>query len=311
MSVLTDKINDFLKSNNLTVAEAERKAGVKPNSIHNILKGRIKAPHRKNLLLLSEMLSCDPQNLISISKRSKKRILSAQEKENLCASVAYLLDKLSISPPRLALLCGFSPSSLSKILSPKIVETNPSRKVLSGLAALVSCAEEDLLMARTDKFKLPRIEDDEADDISPLRTAISTYLEQNKISIPTLERKARIETNALRAILQGASKRPMADTVAAIANTLGVTVENLLEGKLEQKQNTTNSSSIILLTQPELLRETLAVILEIAKEKKVSFTLHQICGMLSEAYLYAVKTDPIAVQKPFIEWVVEKVRAEK
>ncbi len=58
MSFLQDNIRQYMQDKGLGVAELERKSGLKPNAVRNILSGHSKRPSAQMLLSISRVFGC-------------------------------------------------------------------------------------------------------------------------------------------------------------------------------------------------------------------------------------------------------------
>ena len=141
-----------------------------------------------------------------------------------------------------------------------------------------------------------------------LQKRIRNYLDATALSISALERKAGLKINVVRNILQGQSKKPTAQTLQAIANVMECTVQDLLGVQKEvfSSQVKRPLETSLLLEHPEILTESLHVILQVAEKNNYRLTVKQTILLLEEVYAYTLKKEPLKVDPHFVEWFVER-----
>lgn len=141
-----------------------------------------------------------------------------------------------------------------------------------------------------------------------MQKKIKNYIENTGVSVAEFERKAGIKTNVARNILRGQSKRPTGETLQAIANFIGCSMQDLLpkESNPSQLNAKMLAEPAITIEYPELLNETLNYILKINKENKYGLSLKQAVIILEEAYSYSIEKGSPQIDKDFIEWFIKK-----
>ena len=70
MTILKEKIIEFMKERNLSIAALERQAGLSTHAVRNIVKGRIKRPSAQSLQAIAKALEC---SLTDLMKQSPTR----------------------------------------------------------------------------------------------------------------------------------------------------------------------------------------------------------------------------------------------
>ncbi len=143
---------------------------------------------------------------------------------------------------------------------------------------------------------------------SIVQKRLRDYLDNSAISVAELERKAGLKINVARNVLKGQSKKPTVETLQALANVLGCTVHDLLEGRTDSAPSESRSLQANLpeLDHPEILRQSLQCILKIVTGSKEALTVKQTLLILEEVYAYSIKKDPANVDPAFVKWFIER-----
>ncbi|MBW8308652.1 MAG: helix-turn-helix domain-containing protein [Candidatus Paracaedibacteraceae bacterium] len=122
-----------------------------------------------------------------------------------------------------------------------------------------------------------------------------------------LERRAGLALASVRNILNGRSKNPTIETMRAIANTLGCTVDDLITEK-ETLVATTEK-----LQQDEhhqwlkpLLLESIDFVDSYLENKKHPFSFEEAMFLVKEIYTFSLGTKDRSVDKRFAEWLINK-----
>lgn len=68
-----------------------------------------------------------------------------------------------------------------------------------------------------------------------LASNIKRLLDESRLSVMGLEKKAGLKTNAVRNILSGHTKKPSAETVLAISRALGCSLSQIIEDDREHQ----------------------------------------------------------------------------
>lgn len=87
-SVVKEKITEYMKAENLSIAELERRAGLSIHSVRNILKGRIKKPSAQSLQAIAEALNCSLTDLVRASTPGES-IPFFQKREKTSPPIEY------------------------------------------------------------------------------------------------------------------------------------------------------------------------------------------------------------------------------
>lgn len=62
--ILKEKVKTLLEKKNISVREAEKRSGLNPGIVNNILNGRSKNPRIDTLLAISKTLGCEVRDLL-------------------------------------------------------------------------------------------------------------------------------------------------------------------------------------------------------------------------------------------------------
>lgn len=72
---LSQKIQDYASRNNVSISELERRAGLKPCTIRNIIHGRSKNPTIDTIAQIANELNCSVEKLLSKEDLTEKELL--------------------------------------------------------------------------------------------------------------------------------------------------------------------------------------------------------------------------------------------
>lgn len=143
-----------------------------------------------------------------------------------------------------------------------------------------------------------------------LQKQIQNRLEEKNLTINALEKQAGLKRSAARNILQGLSKKPSAETLKAIANVLGCSVDDLIgpnDSSLTSISFKTNSTSKV--THPwneKLYVNTLNAILKNLKDKKPDLKFEQVTALIGEVYKYSLAKKSDKIDQDFVKWIINK-----
>ena len=142
-----------------------------------------------------------------------------------------------------------------------------------------------------------------------LQKQIQTRLDEKKLNINALGKKAGLKRSAARNILLGYSKKPSADTLKAIADVLGCTVDDLIGSSSTNlnsffsKINTASQSSYPW--NEKLYLESMKVVTKILKAKKLDLKFEQVTSLIQETYKYSMSKKSEKIDQDFVNWVVD------
>lgn len=134
-----------------------------------------------------------------------------------------------------------------------------------------------------------------------LQKNLKYLMERKGIAVTDLERKAGLNVNSIRHIVSGASLNPNITTLNAIANTLGVTIDQLTNEDAIVRHTITNHEQRVFLME---------VATEVVKElkSKGDIEIHTLQKVIEDVYLYAIRGDhPYKVESRFVSWTIDKL----
>lgn len=132
-------------------------------------------------------------------------------------------------------------------------------------------------------------------------------MEMANINARDLERKAGLSLTAVSNILNGRSKNPTIETIAAIAQTLDCSIDELVH---EITPGISRSQPLEKEKSHEwnffLLKETISYIEEYLKAKNYPLSFEEGMLLTKEIYTYSLGKPSKALDKQFAEWLINK-----
>lgn len=156
--------------------------------------------------------------------------------------------------------------------------------------------------------------------MSALQQKLKVILADQDLSISELERRAGLKPSAVRNILSGQSKNPTAETLLALARTLGCSIEELLDVKSEIKESNSrpegrpdsDKTSPIIENLHFLQKVTNEVIAVVEKNyNNRHITLKDMTDFFRETYKYSLKNTYPEVDLKFADWVISRRLEDK
>lgn len=77
------KLRYLLDQTGSSTLSVEREAGLKRNTIHNILQGKSKMPHRQTVMAICRALKCQPKDLIVENEETKFHLFPKEEEADI------------------------------------------------------------------------------------------------------------------------------------------------------------------------------------------------------------------------------------
>ena|SRR3990167_2094541 len=152
-------------------------------------------------------------------------------------------------------------------------------------------------------------------EMNPIARNIDARMKANAMSITGLEAKAGLKPHSVRNIVTGKSKNPSAINLQAIADVLGCTVKDLLSPHEEFHVDThCYSLDEILLGEygsPKLLAKCADAIEDALKKVDKVLTTEQYLTCVREIYLNALRVNPPAINKAFVEWFISLIHDDR
>lgn len=143
-----------------------------------------------------------------------------------------------------------------------------------------------------------------------LQKQIQNRLDEKKLTVNALERKAGLKRSAARNILQGFSKKPSAEILKAIANVLGCSVDDLIgsdnQGSIPHVTGLSTSGKSSYPWNEKLYIESIKSIAKILNEKELNLNFEQVIALANETYRYSMGKKSEQVDKDFMNWLISR-----
>ena len=147
--------------------------------------------------------------------------------------------------------------------------------------------------------------------IDTLQNNLQTKMTERKISAAELGRNAGLNESAVRNILNGKSNNPGIESLSAIANSLGCSIDELV-GQDELDKLKPASSDIprsttreITIWDADLYQACTIAVESYLKDRSYKPNGEQILFFIKEAYLYAIKVNDSKPDTKFIHWLLD------
>jgi transcriptional regulator with XRE-family HTH domain len=129
-----------------------------------------------------------------------------------------------------------------------------------------------------------------------LKETMVNKLKESGMSYSQLGREIGLSRGRIHQIFH-ATDNPGVHTIAKIAKVLNCSIDELLNPQKD-------SYSKAILKNPELFKESLGELVELAKEQNIELTLEQLIKSTKEIYAYSSQTPtPNKVDRLFASWV--------
>ncbi|WP_010303940.1 helix-turn-helix domain-containing protein [Candidatus Odyssella thessalonicensis] len=136
---------------------------------------------------------------------------------------------------------------------------------------------------------------------------LANLIESAHMTPADLERRAGLSVSAVRNILIGRSKNPTMETLLAIANTLGCTVDELVR---DQPPSIPEPQSLQMNEQhpwvKRLAIDTIEFVDHYLNSKGYTPSFEEILFFIREIYTFSLGTEEKLVDKRFGEWFIKK-----
>lgn len=130
-----------------------------------------------------------------------------------------------------------------------------------------------------------------------LRYNLKTLVERKKHSIASIERKAGVKRNNLYNIIKGTSKNPSATLIQALADTFGVSIEELFS-----KDGIKEYPGAEKLT---LFADITNKMVEEIKSIDMQITISEVKALINDAYQYSVNSNLNSLDQGLIRWFIQ------
>jgi transcriptional regulator with XRE-family HTH domain len=155
-STLQMKIQDYLDRNYLSMKAMERKAGVKVNTVRNILRGQSKRPSGETLHALAKILECTVYDLLRGPQESSEAGSSDRQETGLQKMIRLYMDMQGLSMRKLEQKAGLKLHAVTNILTGQ--SKMPTGKNLQALSNVMGCTVEDMLEGNTEALQETKTE---------------------------------------------------------------------------------------------------------------------------------------------------------
>lgn len=132
-------------------------------------------------------------------------------------------------------------------------------------------------------------------------------IESQNLSVMGLEKKAGLKVHAVQNILSGQSKKPNVDTLVAVANALGCTLSDLIDGAPASKTSSSNSKTDSF-SNWELLEEINIYVVREMKKIHNNISPLVFSETIQEIYAYCEDIGNGAFDKGFATWVLKRLK---
>jgi|GEM_PF-1410209 len=137
-----------------------------------------------------------------------------------------------------------------------------------------------------------------------LQTNLYKFIRERNIQITELERKASLKKNSVYNIIKGISKKPSAEILQTIADTLGVSIKDLYDPN-------TKTNDYLNKDDYNLLEKILPEITKTIDKLNLVVSEIEFSQVLSEVFRYYRPVSDELIDGKVIEWILQKRVQEK
>ena len=141
--------------------------------------------------------------------------------------------------------------------------------------------------------------------IETLQDQIKTRMEDKKLTARDLERDAGLKISAVRNVLNGYSKNPGIELIAAIAKLLDCSTDELLGVESRKGKSEANKQKTIDVWDFALYENCLKEVQSYLHSKSLKPQAEQILFFIREAYIYSVEGKGSKADLRFIKWIID------
>lgn len=140
-----------------------------------------------------------------------------------------------------------------------------------------------------------------------LKQRLQARIEHAGLTVNDLEKKAGLGTNAIRHILSEKTKNPGVDTIVAIAEVFGCSVDDLVkENKASIPQPETYKGIQTHTWKCNLFIEIVKFTDSYLIKKRYTPSFEDFSFFVKEIYLYSLGKDNEKINEQFAEWLIDK-----
>jgi transcriptional regulator with XRE-family HTH domain len=136
---------------------------------------------------------------------------------------------------------------------------------------------------------------------------IDKRCKEKNLSITALEQKAGLSINSVRNILNGRIKKPSVSSISAIANALGCSLLDLINGSdskdLEPKMG---NEKHIIIEDFNLMEDCCEAVINLLKKREELISLSDCFNLISIVYSYTRDDKSRNVDHKFVKWMIEQ-----
>jgi transcriptional regulator with XRE-family HTH domain len=137
-----------------------------------------------------------------------------------------------------------------------------------------------------------------------LQKNLRHQIEEKKISVHSLEKRAGLKPSAIQNILRGKSKRPAAELLFAIAKELDCSVEQLIQ---EEKNFLTPQAEVAKQWHPDLFKDSLEKVQLNLSHMGLDLSKDEVLKIVDEVYLYSIKGSCTEADSRFVDWLINRL----
>lgn len=135
-----------------------------------------------------------------------------------------------------------------------------------------------------------------------LVNCIKRKMQENNLTIASLERLANLKENAISNIIKGRSKNPTISTLSAIAKALNCSVDTLIGHQYKQYNETIPWNHITFYGITKIINNT------ILEKNLSSLTTIKIIDIIEETYFTSMISNNQHIDYTFIQWIVDNIQ---
>ena len=134
-----------------------------------------------------------------------------------------------------------------------------------------------------------------------LKYILQEKLKQKRMNVSELEKEASLATGSVRRIMVGNTQNPTIETMLALANVFGCTVDDLLGNKSKKNKENISISEDVPWNN-ELMNEIFLATYAYIKEKEISPSLRHVIHFMLETLGFCSEKKNNTFDKDFFEW---------
>ena len=147
-----------------------------------------------------------------------------------------------------------------------------------------------------------------------LKEKIIDYMKERKLSIAALERQAGLSIHSIRNILKGRIKKPSAQSLQIIAETLECSLADLVQKSPYKNEEMgkvirplVKKENCMILDDNELMRECSQMIITLVKDEGKSLSIDDYLNILKNVYSYSASEKIRKVDHKFSKWFINYI----